>query len=216
LSSKKILTIIIICASIAFSAGNASAESPLNFPVWLWGNVNIDGNPAPAGTIITTFAGNSPVGSIKFLTAGIYGEMANDRLPVSASDGAQVDFYVNGQKATPSTTFIYHLNDAGKVIRVDLNAPSGTSGTTGPSVGSVNGGSGGGGGGSGAAGTPKATAAIEKPVTTKESTSGTPAKGTPVETPVKTPESPVFNYYTILGVFVLMVGVIALKKMGKI
>jgi hypothetical protein len=113
LSSKKILTIIIICASIAFSAGIASAQSPPNFPVMLYGNVKIDGNPAPGGTTIIAKVGTSPAGTTNVLTAGTYGEKANDRLPISASaDGVNVDFYVNGIKATPSTTFMYNSNDA--------------------------------------------------------------------------------------------------------
>jgi len=213
LSSKKILTIIIICASIAFSAGIVSAESPPSLPVILWGNINIDGNPAPAGTIITAKVGTNPAGTTNVLTAGTYGEKANGRLPVSASaDGVQVDFYVNGIKATPSTTFMYDSNDAGKLIRVDLNVVSGTSGTT--SGGSSNGGSGG--GVSGARGTPTVTA-IQQSVTNKESLPGTPATGAPVTTPGAPPE---FKFSTILGVFgILALGAIiifALKKMGKI
>lgn len=217
MSSKKILTIIIICTAIAFSAGIAYAEEPPSLPVMLYGNVKIDGNPAPAGTIITAKIGTDPAGATNVLTAGTYGDKANDRLPVSANDGDNVDFYINGIKATPSVTFVYNSNDAGKLIRVDLVAISKTSGTTGPSGGSGGSGSGSGGGASAAGGTPKITA-IQQPVTTtKESLTGTPVTATTVTTPG---EPPVFGWSSILGVFGLLalgaIIIFALKKMGKI
>jgi hypothetical protein len=216
LSNKKILTIILICTAIAFSAGIAYAEEPPNLPVMLYGNVMIDGNPAPIGTIITAKAGTDPAGATNVLYAGTYGEKANDRLPVSANDGANIDFYINGIKATSSVTFVYDSNDAGKLIRVDLKAISETSGTTVPSGGSGSGGSGG--VASVTGGTPKTTA-IQQPVTTtKESLTGTPATGTPVTTPGS--KFPMFGWSSILGVFGFLalgaITIIALKKMGKI
>jgi len=208
LSSKKILTIIIICTTLAFSAGIAYAEGPPNLPVMLYGNVKIDGNAAPVGTIITAKVATSPAGVTNVLTAGTYGDEKNDRLPVSASDGANVDFYVNGIKSTPSRQFTYNSKDAGKLIRVDLNAISGSS---------VGSGSGTGVGGTvtGTGGAIKTTT-IQQPVLAKETISGTSVKGTPV-----TPGAPLeFTFSTILEVLgLLAIGVIviyALKKTGKI
>lgn len=211
MSSKKILTIIIICTAIAFSAGIASADdNPPSLPVMLYGNVIIDGNPAPVGVTITAKAGTSQAGATNVLTAGTYGDKANGRLPVSANDGANVDFYVNGIKATPSTQFTYHSNEAGKIIRVDL-AISGTSSSSGSS-----GGSGGGVSGSGI-----------KPTTTVPQSEVPPIKSAAEVTGTKEPQvattaapsttGPAFNFYMILGVFavVAVIGV-ALKKWGKI
>ncbi|VVB52981.1 Uncharacterised protein [uncultured archaeon] len=212
MSSKKILTIIIICTAIAFSAGIAGADdNPPSLPVMLYGNVIIDGNPAPVGVTITAKAGTSQAGATNVLTAGTYGDKPNGRLPISANDGANVDFYVNGIKATPSIQFTYHSNEAGKIIRVDLSANSGTSSSSGSS-------SGGSGGGSGSG---------IKPTTTVPQSTVPPIKSAVGVTGTKEPQvattaapsttGPAFNFYMILGVFavVAVIGV-TLKKWGKI
>lgn len=219
MSSKKILTIIIICIAIAFSAGMASAESPPSLPVMLYGDVKIDGNPAPVGTTITAKAGTSPAGATSVLTGGTYGEKANDRLPVAASDGASVDFYVNGIKATPSTQFTYDSKNAGTLIRVNLNAISEKSG--GSPGGSTNGPSGGSGGGVSGGGI-KPTTVPQSAVTPIKSASEVTTKEITKEIPATTNAAPsktesAFNFYTILGVFaVIGLTGVALKKWGKI
>jgi hypothetical protein len=217
LSSKKILEIAIICMMIAFSVGIVSAESPPNLPVILYGNVNIDGKPASAGTTISAKAGDSLAGTTKVLTAGTYGDMANDMLPISAGvDGAMVDFYVNNIKAT-SATFKYYSEDAGKHFRIDLNVQTSQSGgTSGTSDKSGSGGSSSGGYGVDNV-TNKGTAtpsAIQKAVSSKE-----PVPGATIaqETPVTTTAPPQFEFFMILGVFVLLVIaaiIYALKKSG--
>ncbi len=195
---------IIICLVIVLSAGIVSAENPPNLPVIIHGNVNIDGKPAPPGTTISAKAGDSLAGTTKVLTAGTYGDIANDRLPVSAgADGTTIDFYVNNIKATASATVKYYSADAGKLFQVDLNAQSsqsgGTSGTSGRS------GSGGSGGGSGGDvtknGTPAPTA-IQKDGSLKESVPGATSTK---ETPVTATSPPQFKFFTILLVFVLLV-----------
>ena len=211
MSNKNILKILILCTVFAFSVGIASsAGAPPNLPMGLYGNVNIGSSPASVDTIIDGRVGNQIVASTKVVNAGKYGDNSNYLGIYAATEGTNVDIYVNDVKVA-TVAYI-----SGKSTKVDLNAPA-TSGTTGPSVGSVNGGSGGG-GGSGAVGTPKATAAIQQPVKTKESISGTQSTGTPVGTPVSTPGGT--QFYTILGVFVLLASAViiifALKKMGKI
>ncbi len=214
---------IIICLVIAFSAGIVSAvsnaESPPNLPVILYGTVNIDGNPAPSGTAISAKVGDSLIGTTKIHTAGSYRD--NDELPVSASsDGAKVDFYINNIKATSSIAFTYNSNDAGKHVQVDLNVqsaqPVGTSRNPGSS------GSGGGSGGGGNV-TKQGTATPNIPevaVSAKESISTTQAVTETTGMPDTPAASPTFQFYTILGIFVLLViGAIiisVLKKGGKI
>jgi len=235
LSSKKILTIIIICTAIAFSAGIAIADdNPPNLPVMLYGNVIIDGNPAPVGVTITAKAGTSQAGATNVLTAGTYGDKPNGRLPVSANDGANVDFYVNGIKATPSTQFTYHSNEAGKIIRVDLNAISGTSNSSGSGTsGSSDNGtsdssdngtsgssdnrrSGSSGGSETVSGTTTVPQSAVPPIKSAAEVTGTkePQVAT---TAAPSTTGPASNFYTILGVFavVALIGVV-LKKWGKI
>lgn len=214
MSSKKILTLIILCIAIAFSAGMASAESPPSLPVMLYGDVSIDGNPAPVGTTITAKTGENPAGATNVLTAGTYGEKANGRLPVSASDGVNVDFYVNGIKATPSIQFTYDSKNAGTLNRVNLKAISGKSG--GSTGGSSNGPSGGSGGGV-SGGEIKPTTMPQSAVTPIKSASEVTTEGTPTTTSAPSTTEPASNFYTILGVFAIvgLTGVM-LKKWGKI
>lgn len=217
MSSKIISNMIIICLVIAFSgvivSAESSAESPLNLPVILYGNVNIDGKPAPAGTIISAKADGSLAGTTIIHTPGTYSE--NDELPVSASsDGAIVDFYVNNIKATTSTIITYNSNDAGngKHFRVDLNVQSTNVDSPG------NGGGSGGGGNVTKTGTATPTAS-QIGVSARESVSSAQTVEKTTGKP-DTPGSAPFQFYTILGIFVLLViGAIiisVLKKGGKI
>lgn len=205
---------------IVLSAGIASAQSPPNLPVILYGNVNIDGNPAPAGTSITAKVGVSPAGATSVLTAGTYGDTPNGRLPVSASlDGANVDFYVNGVKATPSTPITYNSNDAGKLFQVNLNVQSIQPGDTSRNV-DRSGNGGGSGGGDNLTKTGTATPTASRiGVSTQESVSSAQTVEKTTGKP-DTPGSAPFQFYTILGIFVLLViGAIiisVLKKGGKI
>jgi len=211
LSNKNILNILILCIVFAFSVGIASAESPPNLPMGLYGSVNIGGSPAPADTRIEGKVGTQVVASTKVVNSGKYGDNNNYLGVYAATEGTNVKIYVNDVEVA---TVAYV---AGKSTRLDLNAPGATSGGTGGTTGSSgNGGSGG--GVSGAGGTPKATA-IQQSVTTttKGSLPGTPAAGTPVTTPGVPPE---FKFSTILGIFGLLalgaIVIFALKKMGKI
>lgn len=216
MSNKNILKILILCTVFAFSIGIASAAPP-NLPMGLYGNVNIGASPAPVDTRIDGKVGTQVVASTKVVNAGKYGDNNNYLGISAATEGKNVDIYVNDVKVA---TLAY---TPGKSTQVNLNAPgtsssgspsgssSGPSG--GPSGGSSN--SVGGGGVSGAGGTPIVTS-IQQPVSSKGTMPGTPEKGTPVTTPGVPLE---FKFSSILAVFGLLVGAIiifALKKTGKI
>lgn len=233
MSNKRIFNIILICTLIVLSAGIVSAQDPPNLPVILYGNVNIDGNPAPSGTTITAKVGGSAAGATSVLNAGTYGDAANGRLPVSASSNGAVDFYVNGIKATPSPAFTYNSNDAGKIFVVNLNAPSSTgtatptsnptgtsgngrtsdasSGTSGDSTGGM---------GTTDKGTPIPTSMQGEGLTSAPGTTEVKDTTATSATTTKTPVSPPFQFSSILGAFfVVVIGAIIifwLKKTGKI
>lgn len=213
MSNKNILKILLLCTVLSFSSIIATAEeSPGNFPMGLYGDVTIGGSPAPAGTTIDAKVGTDVKASTKVINSGKYGDMSNYLGAYAATDGTNIDVYVNNVKVA---TIAY---TAGKSTRLDLNAPGGTSsGGTGGSTGGTTGGTGGGGGVSGAGGvTPKATA-IQQQAAAKE-TAPVMTKGTPVAEPTATP--PVFGWGVVLGVFGLLaigaIAIYALKKMGKI
>ncbi len=199
MKSNNVLKIIILCSILTFSAGITTAaetEKSPNFAIGISGNVNIGSQPAPVNTIIDARVAGTSVGSTVVQNAGLYGNKPNNKLAISADEGANVDIYVNNVKAG---SIIYKSQDAGKIIPLNLDAP--TSGGT--SSGSSGSGTGTGSSSVSKAGvTPKATA-IQQATTTKESIPGTTAKG-PVTTPADVPQGS--NYTQILGV----VGILAL------
>ncbi len=200
---------------VAAFIGIAGAQNATpNLPVGLHGSVSIGGNPAPQGTAIYAKVGDTVVGQTEVQTAGVYGDTANNLLPVAPpNDGTTVDIYVNNVKVK---TFPYYLNDAqaGKIFNVELSTTAPISGSSG----------GGGGGGGGETQTPAVTAtgAPKESSLPKESlppAGTTPVTGTTVSPPVA-PTKVTSSLPLILGVVVaaLAVGgiIVARRKKGRL
>ncbi len=88
--------------------GTASAIPLL--PAEFSGTVTIDGNPAPAGTVITARIGDCDRGSLTLDTAGVYGGAAlfDRRLVVSGEDGEagkEIVFLVDGVRAPGTAVY---------------------------------------------------------------------------------------------------------------
>ncbi len=204
----------------AFSVSIMTADAyPPNIPMGLYGDVKIGGSSAKADTIIEGKAGSQVVASTKVVNAGKYGDIGNFLGIYAASEGDDVDIFVNDVYVT-TVKYV-----AGKSTRVDLNVqstqPGDTSGnvdTSGNPDRSGNGGGSGGGGNVTKKGTATPTAS-QMGVSTKESVSSTQAATETTGKP-DTPGSATFQFYSIMGIFVLLViGAIiisALKKGGKI
>lgn len=201
MKSKNILKMIILCSILAFSAGITTAaetEKSPNFAMGISGNVNIGSQPAPVNTIIDARVAGTSVGSTVVQNAGLYGDKPNNKLAISAQDGANVDIYVNNVKAG---SIVYKSQDAGKTIPLDLSAPTSGTGSSGSS------GSGTGTGNSSvskAGVTPKETTTIQQQSSTTKAIPGTTAKESD-NRPADVPQG--FNYTMILGV----VGILALS-----
>ena len=104
-------------------AGTASAVPLL--PAEFSGSVTIDGNPAPAGTVITARIDGLDCGSLALATAGVYGGDAtfDKRLLVCGGDndtGKTIVFFVGGMKAAGTVNY-----ESGTSTRLDLAATSG-------------------------------------------------------------------------------------------
>jgi len=104
-------------------AGTASAVPLL--PAEFSGLVTIDGNPAPAGTVITARIGDRDCGSLTLTTAGVYGGDAtfDKRLLVCGGDndtGKTIVFFVGGMKAAGTVNYT-----SGTSTCLDLAATSG-------------------------------------------------------------------------------------------
>ncbi len=98
------ISLILLIALI----GTASAVPLL--PAEFWGSVTIDGNPAPAGTVITARIGNHNTGSLTLESAGVYGGDAlfDKRLLVNGEDddvGKTITFFVGGARATRTAVY---------------------------------------------------------------------------------------------------------------
>jgi hypothetical protein len=103
--------------------GTASAVPLL--PAEFWGSVTIDGNPAPAGTVITARIDGRDCGSLTLTTAGVYGGDAtfDKRLLVCGRDDdakKTITFFVDGMRAAETAVYT-----PGTSARLDLAVTSG-------------------------------------------------------------------------------------------
>jgi len=103
--------------------GTASAVPLL--PAEFRGSVTIDGNPAPAGTVITARIDGRDCGSLTLETAGVYGGDAtfDKRLLVCGRDddaGKTIAFFVDGARAAGTAVYT-----PGTSVRLDLAVTSG-------------------------------------------------------------------------------------------
>lgn len=200
-----LIKVIMIFAVAAFiGIAGAQNETPNILAVGLQGSVSISGNPAPQGTAIYAKVGNTVVGVTEVQTAGVYGDTANNRLPVATNDGTAVDLYVKDVKVT---TFTYYQKDTGKIFKVDLNVPGqppggGTSGKGTGGMGNIS---------SKGTATPTATAA-GAPKESLTSPEGTTSAVIPI------PPEGASNLPIILGVVAIAVigALIVLRMKGKI
>ncbi len=81
---KKLLIAFVLFVAPAM----ASAAMPA-FPMSFWGNVTIDGAPAPTGTVVRAYYGAELAGSVTTQEAGVYGytEPIKQKLLVGEGDG---------------------------------------------------------------------------------------------------------------------------------
>jgi hypothetical protein len=127
--------IIIICILLS---GVASA----NPPIVLEGTVTIDGNPAPAGTVIKAMCGEDVVGTTTVDNAGYYSDTRDNKLGISSvSDCDSLTLYVNNIKTKELD--VSSMN-AGDIVTVVLQATTSTSSSSEPTKTTTSGGGGGG------------------------------------------------------------------------
>jgi hypothetical protein len=89
-------------------AGVCAAEIP-PMPCEFYGNVIINGQPAPAGTIIEAKINGQPAGSLTTTTVGTYGGAGvfDARLVVNGfARGDTITFFVNGSISNQSAVFL--------------------------------------------------------------------------------------------------------------
>ncbi len=89
------LTLILVVICAWFSVSIAKAETFPNFPMAFWGNITINGSPAPIGTVIRAYYGAILAGQAIVQEPGIYGytEATKQKLVVAEGTG-QITFKV--------------------------------------------------------------------------------------------------------------------------
>jgi hypothetical protein len=100
----KIAGTILIAITLLVAGAVAGPVLPAEY----YGTVTINGNPAPAGTVVTAVINNQVAGSITTTNSGIYGGAGTfaQRLVVAGTENGQtIQFQINGRKAAQTSTF---------------------------------------------------------------------------------------------------------------
>jgi PGF-pre-PGF domain-containing protein len=183
---------LLVVSAVAGAPAAAAQDGPPPTPAAYFGDVTVDGEPAPEGVEITAYVDGELRGSLTTTQSGAYGgSSAFDRkLVVEGTDadaGATVEFRVNGEVAATDEPVEW---EPGEVRRVDLavgeaadggDGSGGSGGSSGPDGGDGSDGSDGsdggdgatGGGGGGAVAPPSSGDAVETTTASVEVTNGT-------------------------------------------
>ena len=118
--------VMLMAISISVAGAQGEGGAPV-LPCAFYGNVTIDGKPAPIGTEIRAKMDNKTCGNITVQEEGKYGKAAGEKLVVvgsAADENKIISFYVDGDKAEETA-----LWTSGGVNRLDLSVKK-----TGPGV----------------------------------------------------------------------------------
>ncbi|EMA25184.1 hypothetical protein [Haloarcula argentinensis] len=115
---------LVVCSGGAVFATPAAGADPPPTPAAYYGNVTIDGEPAPAGTEITAKIDGERRGTLVTEYTGAFGgsSVVAEKLAVNGtrSDaGATVIFYVNDVKVNQTAEW-----SSGSIMNLDLKAPA--------------------------------------------------------------------------------------------
>jgi len=152
------VSLLLVSAALAPAAVAQEEDGPAPVPAAYYGDVTINGDPAPVGTEITAVVNGEERGSIVVSEAGSYGgpNALDEKLVVEdASPGEEVTFVVRGVAADETVSW-----ESGDVRQVDLafeGVPEPSESDSSDGTGASAGGSGG--GGAPAAGTGSTTPA---------------------------------------------------------
>ncbi len=128
-----LLVFCLVFGGIGGAAADLLLPPPL--PCSFFGNVTVDGDPAPVGTVVTALIGGSECGSLTTIESGRYGgdEAWDQKLLVEAGEadvGQTITFRVNGAPARETATYtpgaIQNLNltACGVVVSDPAASPS--------------------------------------------------------------------------------------------
>ena len=122
--------LLVVSAAAAASVATTAAQQPPALPCQFYGNVTIDGAPAPVGTEIVAKIGDEVRGNITVVEEGKYGGLHTQKLIVvgnMSDEGKNITFYVNGIRA--EQTAVWH---SGGIFKLDLSVRTQTPSPTPP------------------------------------------------------------------------------------
>jgi hypothetical protein len=93
-----ILQIFLLLFAMATIPVSAASEAIPSQPLFIGGEVTIDGEVAPVGTEITVKLGEKTVGTTTVESEGVYGDLPTNKLLITSepADYENLNFYVNG------------------------------------------------------------------------------------------------------------------------
>lgn len=104
-NTKTIWTLILLSIVLGLSGTAVVSADEITIPPnQFYGNAVIDGDPAPAGTIISAYIDGELRGSIKITTAGKYGYDLN-YLSVNGSESDEIVFKINEDDANENAVW---------------------------------------------------------------------------------------------------------------
>jgi len=100
---ERFSTALQICVILFAIVGIATAEDAPQqpgMPIILSGDIYVNGEKAPAGTIISVELDGKEVGTTELTAEGVYGDEAGNKLPITCEpeDCSDLEFYINGEK----------------------------------------------------------------------------------------------------------------------
>lgn len=113
-ADRRTIAVVVITSVLILGTGAvgpvAADDSPPKLPLSVYGEVTIDGEPAPAGTEIVALIDGDERGEIVTTEDGVYGgsAMGDEKLVVDgheSDDGAAVTFLVDGTEADETVTW---------------------------------------------------------------------------------------------------------------
>jgi hypothetical protein len=120
-----IVLLFISGLSVLLLAAPAASDGPPQMPMILHGDIQVNSQSAPVGTIIAAYVGDTQLGSIQVEVTGQYGDEPNNRLVVNEPPGTDNVIHIYIQTPSMSTrveaeqTIVW---DVGEIKILDLTA----------------------------------------------------------------------------------------------
>lgn len=94
------LQIFVILFAIVGIAAAEDVPQEVGLPIVLSGDIYVNGEKAPAGTVISVELDGKNVGSAELTAEGVYGDEAGNKLPITCGveDYSDLEFYIDGEK----------------------------------------------------------------------------------------------------------------------